>query len=65
MCFAFCLCASGVIVAVFLAAVFASLVDVWPYKLAPTLKNSVLPTNLWVKSDVGCLSRRKITSPIE
>lgn len=39
MCFALCLCASGVIVVVFLTAAFASLVDVWPYKLVLTLKN--------------------------
>lgn len=38
-CFLFCLAASAVILAVFLAAVFASLVDVWPYKLTPTLKH--------------------------
>ncbi len=37
--FAFCLCASGGIVAVFLTSAFASLADVWPYKLMPTLRH--------------------------
>lgn len=37
--FAFCLAAAGVVAAVFLTAAFASLADVWPYKLLPTLKH--------------------------
>lgn len=39
LCFLFCLAASAVILAVFLTAAFASLVDVWPYRLSPTLKH--------------------------
>ncbi|MDR1611588.1 MAG: putative 2-aminoethylphosphonate ABC transporter permease subunit [Planctomycetota bacterium] len=38
-CFAFCLCASSVILAVFLTALFASLANLWPYRLTPTLRH--------------------------
>ena len=38
-CFGFCLAASGIILAVFLTALFASLADVWPYRLLPTLRH--------------------------
>lgn len=37
--FAFCLFAAGIIGTVFLTSIFASLADVWPYKLIPTLRH--------------------------
>lgn len=38
-CFLFCLAASAIILVVFFTAAFASLADVWPYRLTPTLKH--------------------------
>jgi putative 2-aminoethylphosphonate ABC transporter, permease protein len=37
--FVFCLCAAGVVITVFVTSIFASLADVWPYKLMPTLRH--------------------------